>query len=127
MLSSNVTFLMFLPNLRQVSMNLRGAFRTRPNIHPLTIFAKYSILDIPANIRLEDVFRLQKTSSRCLDQDEYVRLSLMSSRRLQELLVKTNIFILAIRLQDVLKTSSRYPQDVFKTSSRNLQDVLKTF
>ena len=53
--------------------------------------------------RLEDVFRLhlRKTSSRRLDQDEYIRLSLTSS---EDVLVKTNIFVLAIRLQDVFKT-----------------------
>ena len=39
-----------------------------------------SIRHHPGNIRLEDVFRLQKTSSRRLDQDEYVLLSLTSSR-----------------------------------------------
>ena len=86
--------------------------------------------------RLEDVFRfrLQKTSS----------------RRLQDVLIKTNMFALALRLQktssrrldqdqyirlghtssrrlqDVFKTSSRRLQDVFKTSSRHLQDVFKT-
>ena len=27
-------------------MNFRGFLRTQPNIHPLTIFAKYSILDV---------------------------------------------------------------------------------
>ena len=37
-----------------------------------------------------------------------------------------SIFILAIRLQDILKTFSRRFQDVFKTSSRYLQDVFKT-
>ena len=79
----------------------------------------------PANIRLdEDVFRLclQKTSSRRLDQDEYVHLSLTSP---EDVLVKTNIFVLAIRLQDVFKTFSRRLQDVFKTFSRRLQDVLQ--
>ena len=84
-------------------------------------------LFFPGNIRLnEDVFslRLQKTSWRRLDQDEYVRLSLTSSRRLQDVLVKTNIFVLAIRLQDVFKTSSRR---LAKTSSRHLQDVFKTY
>ena len=83
--------------------------------------------------RLEDVL---KTSfvfvfRRRLDQDEYVRLSLTSS---EDVLVKTNIFVLAICLQDVFKTSSRHLQDVFKTSSRRLakmstrrfQDVFKT-
>ena len=49
---------------------------------------------------------LQKTSSRRLDQDQYIRLGHMSSRRLA-------------------KTSSRHLQDVFKTSSRRLQDVLQ--
>ena len=49
--------------------------------------------------------------------------SLLSSRRLQEVLVKTNIFLLAVRLQDVFKTFSRRLRDVFKTSSRHLQDI----
>ena len=47
---------------------------------------------------------LQKTSSRCLGQDQYIRLSHMSSRR----------------LQDVFKTSSRYLQDIFKTSCKGI-------
>ena len=86
--------------------------------------------ETPANIRLdEDVFclRVQKTSS----------------RRLQDVLIKINIIVLVIRLQDVFKTScqdifktscknvfktsSRRLQDVFKTSSRHLQDLFKTF
>ena len=80
----------------------------------------------PANIRLdEDVL---KTSfvfvfRRRLDQDEYVRLSLTSS---EDVLVKTNISVLAICLEDVFKTFSRRLQDVFKTSSRRFQDVFKT-
>ena len=41
-----------------------------------------------------------------------IRLQKMSSRRLKDVLVKTNLFVLAIRLQDVLKTSSRRFQDV---------------
>ena len=73
---------------------------------------------------LKDVF---KTSLRRLDQDEYVRLSLTSSEDVfktssEDVLVKTNIFVLAIRLQ----ASSRRFQDVFKTSSRRFQDVFKT-
>ena len=91
--------------------------------------------------RLEDVL---KTS-----------LAFVFERRLQDVLMKTNIFLLIIRLQKtssrplgqdeyiwlihtssrVFKTSSRHPQDVFKTSSRSLantswkhlQDVLKTY
>ena len=83
---------------------------------------------------LEDFFRLhlQKTSSRRLDEDEYILINHTSS---EDVLVKTNIFVLSIRLQDVFKTFSRRLQDIFKTSSRrlantswrHLQDVLKTY
>ena len=65
--------------------------------------------------RLEDVFRLrlQKTSSRCL----------------QDVLIKTNMFALALRLQ---KTSSRrLGQDQYirlgHMSSRHLQDILQRY
>ena len=55
-------------------------------------------------------------------------------RCLQDVLIKTNIFVMVIRLQDVFKTFPRRLQDVFKTSSRRLaktsskrlQDVFKT-
>ena len=47
-------------------------------------------------------------------------------RRLQDVLIKTNIFVLVIRLQDVFKTFSRRPQDIFKTSSRCFENVFKT-
>ena len=84
--------------------------------------------------RLEDVFRLrlQKTSSRRFDQDEYIRLSLTSSedvfktssRRLgQDQYIRLG-YTSSRRLQDVFKTSSRR---LAKTSSRHLQDVFKTF
>ena len=71
---------------------------------------------------LQDVFRirLQKTSSRRLDQGEYIYLSHMSS---EDVLIETNIFILVICLQDVFKTSWK---NVFKTSSRRFENVLKT-
>ena len=75
----------------------------------------------PANIRLyEDGFRLrlQKTSSRRLDQDQYIHLGHMSSGRLQDVF-KTS----SKRLQDVFKTSSK---NVFKKSWRRFQDVFKT-
>ena len=82
--------------------------------------------NIPANIRLdEDVL---KTS-----------FVFIFRRRFQDVFIKTNIFVLIIRLdhtssrslQDVLKTSSRRLaktscKSVFKISSRRLQDVLKT-
>ena len=53
--------------------------------------------------------------------------------RVDEDVLKTNIFVLVIRLQDVFKAFSRHLQDVFKTScqnifktfSRHLQDVLQ--
>ena len=76
-----------------------------------------SIRHHPGNIRLEDVFRLQKTSSRRLDQDEYVLLSLTSSRCLG----KTNIFVLAIRLQDVL------PRRLQEVLPKVLQDIFKMY
>ena len=76
--------------------------------------------------RLQDVFiktnmfalalRLQKTSSRRLGQDQYIRLGYTSSRRLQDVF-KTSSRRLA-------KTSSRHLQDVFKTSCK---DIFKTF
>ena len=75
----------------------------------------------PANIRLDDVFRLclQKTFSRCLHQDELIRYTHTSS---EDVLIKTNILVLVIRFQDVFKTSCK---NVFKTSSRRFQDVFK--
>ena len=52
-----------------------------------------------------------------------LRLQKTSSRRLQDVLVKTNIFVLAIRLQDVFRTFSRRLQDVLQ---KGLQDISKT-
>ena len=79
--------------------------------------------------------RLQKTSSRRLGQDQYIRLGYTSSRRLQDVfktssrrLAKTSSRhlqdVLPRRLQDVFKTSSRH---VANTSWRHFQDVLKTY
>ena len=114
----------------------------------------------PANIRLdEDVLKTSwrhlsssssedvfKTSSRRLDQDEYVRLSLTSSENVfktfssrlgQDQYIRFGHTSLR-SFQDVFKTSSRrlantssrHLQDVFKTSSRRLdkrlQDIFKT-
>ena len=70
----------------------------------------------PANIRLDE--DVLKTNIFSL----IIRLHKTSSRRLQDVLVKTNIFLLSIRLQDVFKTSCH---NVFKTFSRHLQDVFK--
>ena len=76
----------------------------------------------PANIRLdEDVLKTYFV--------------FVFRRHLQDVLIKTNIIVLVIRLQDVFKTSSRHLQNVFRTSSRSLakmssrhlQDDFKTF
>ena len=77
----------------------------------------------PENIRLdEDVL---KTSFVCvfrrrLHQDEYIRLTHTSS---EDVLIKTNILVLVIRLQDVFKTFSRRLQDVLQ---KRFQDIFKT-
>ena len=84
----------------------------------------------------QQTFVLMKTSSRSLDQDEYIRCCHTSletfSRRLEEVLIKTkhsswpyafkapsNRFedVLQKRLQDIFKTSCK---DVFKTFSRRI-------
>ena len=100
--------------------------------------------------KTEQTFALMKTSSRRLDQDEYVCLSLTvsedvfktSSRRLGQdqyiplghTSLKRLQDVLPSYLQDVFKTSSRHLtkassrdlQDIFKMSSKLLEDVLKT-
>ena len=71
----------------------------------------------PANIRLdEDVFRLrlQKTSSRRLDQDQYIRLGHTSSRRRAKM-PSRHLEDVSRRLQDIFNTSCK---DVFNTFSR---------
>ena len=55
----------------------------------------------------------------------------MSWRRVQDVLIKTNLFALVICLQDIFKMSWSRPiylswSSVFKISSRCFQDVLKT-
>ena len=86
------------------------------------------------NVASQQTFVLIKTSWRRLEDAFRLRLQKTSWRHLEDVLVKINIFVLAIRLQDVFKTSSRrlaktssrHLQDVFKTFSRRLQDVFKT-
>ena len=93
---------------------------------------------IPANIHLdEDVLkttfrlRLQKMSSRRLDQDEYIRLSHTSS----EDVFKTSwsrpiysswLYVFKTSCENVFTTSSRRLQDILKKSSKRLQDIFKT-
>ena len=91
-------------------------------------------------------FRLQKTSSRRL-QDLLIKTNnifawdIHFQKTVQNVLIKTNIFVLVIRLQDVFKKSCKdifkmflrclqdifktSCQDVFKTSSKHLQDILQ--
>ena len=76
----------------------------------------------------EDVFKM---FSRRLVKTNIFALALglqkTPSRRLQDVLVKTNktnIFVLATCLRDFFKTSSRHLQDVLQ---RYLQDVFKTY
>ena len=89
---------------------------------------------------LEDVFiktnifalalRLQKTSSRRLGQDQYIRLGHTSSRRFSRCLAKTSSRHLQDVLQkrqDIFMTSSRRFEDVFNMSSKHLQDVLQRY
>ena len=72
---------------------------------------------------------LMKTSSvfvfrRHLDQGQYIRLGLTSSRRLQD------VFKMSCKdvSQDIFKTSSNTScRNIFNTSSRCLQDVFKTY
>ena len=74
------------------------------------------------------LIRLQKTSSRRLDQDQYIRLDHISSRHLQDVFKRSSRRLqdlLQKRLQDIFKTSLRRFQDVFKTFSRRFQDVLQ--
>ena len=89
----------------------------------------------------QQTFVLMKTSSRRLGDVFHLRLQKTSSRGLQDVLIKTNIFALLIRLQktssrslqdvlqkrlqDVFKTSSRRFENVFKRSSRPLPEVLQ--
>ena len=115
-----------------LALSIAEVFR---NIHlfpVISTFFHFTFFLIPGNIRLdEDVFK-------GLVQNVYIRRSHTSSkclqRRLQNVLIKTNIFVLVIHLQDVFKMISRRRQDIFKTSSmllqdnlqNHLQDILKT-
>ena len=108
----------------------------------LPVFLRFSLVFLlfPRSVSLVSYFRfcglilhqqLSKHSTwwRCLEDDFRLRLQNTSSRRLEDFLIKTNIFALVIRLQDVLVKTNIFVvaicfQDVFKTSSRRPQDVL---
>ena len=69
------------------------------------------------------VIRLQKTSSRCLEQSN-IRLGYTFSRRLQDVFKTSSKPLQGVPrcLLDILKRSC---WDVFKTSSKRLQEVLQ--
>ena len=106
----------------RVSITLRGETLMGRN---------FCEVKIPQNF-WEKLSRMtSKDPSKYLSLEGVLKTSLCSSskdvffkRRLQDVLIKTNIFALVIRLQDVFKTFSRRFQDVFKTPSRRLQDAL---
>ena len=108
---------------------------TKHSIQQTFVLMKTSLRRLSSSSS-EDVF---KTSTRRLDQDEYIGLTHPSSEDV--FLIKIIIIVLIIRLQDVFKTSSRRLaksfsrsfqnvfktpcNNVFRTSSRRLQDVYK--
>ena len=88
---------------------------------------------------LENVFRLrlQKISSRRLDQDEYIHLNdtpsedvfKTFSRRLDQYIClgHTSSWRVQYVFKTLAKASSRHLQDVLKTYSRHLQDFLPSY
>ena len=87
--------------------------------------------------------RLQDVLKTFWSRRMYFPCSYVFRRFLQDVLIKTNIFVLVMHLQDIFKmfsrrlakASSRHLQDVFKTSSRrltkmssrHLPDAFKTY
>ena len=113
----HVNFAKYLrtPFLQNTSGWLHLEYQILHMIYPKFIFWDSSWETFVLKTSFVFVFR------RRLDQNEYVRLTYSSS---EDVLVKTNIFVLAIRLQDVFKTSSKCLQGVLQ---RCLQDVFKTY
>ena len=74
-------------------------------------------------IPVQQTFILMKMSWRRLEDVFRLRFQKMYSRCLQDVLIKTNIFVLVIGLQDVFKTSLRCLQEVLR---KRLQDIFKT-
>ena len=85
----------------------------------------------PANIRLDEnvlktsfVFVFRRRLQDVLIKKNIfawvIRLQKTSSTGLQDVLVKTNIFVLAIFLEEVLQTSWKRLEEVFRTSYKNV-------
>ena len=81
------------------------------------------------------IYLHKKANISCLTQQTFVLMKMslrrladifvfVFRRRLQDVLVKTNMFVLAIRLQDVWQKGL---QNVWKTSSRHLPDIFKMY
>ena len=66
------------------------------------------------------VMHFQKTSSRRLDWDEYIRLGHTSSRHLQDVFKTSSIGVLPRHVQDVLQ---KHLQDNFKTFPRHIMKL----
>ena len=78
---------------------------------------------------LKELFILQRWSpaNKRLDEDVLkTSFVFVFRRRLQDVLIKTNIFVLVIHLQDVFKAFWRHLQDVYEMFWKRLQDVFKT-
>ena len=102
------------------SWRSRRKGRTDPaNIRPDEDVLKASFV-LVFRRRLQDV--LKTSWSRWI----YLPNSYVFRTGLQDVLIKINIIVLVIRLQDVFKMFSRRLQNVFKTSSRRLEDVFKS-
>ena len=120
-------------NMYKPSSNMKQYISLQKNSFLLNIPLEESFLKTSFAFvfrrRLQDVF---KTS---WSRQIYSPYSNVFRRRFEDVLTKTNMFTLFIRLQDVLKTSSKLFQDFFKESSRRfaktfsrrLQDIKNVF
>ena len=112
------TFILTLSSLP----NTHGSWWRRLSSSFVFLQKKSSGVFIKTNI-FALVIRLQKTSSRCLEQSN-IRLGYTFSRRLQDVFKTSSKPLQGVSrcLLDILKRSC---WDVFKTSSKRLQEVLQ--
>ena len=131
-------------------MNLIRFFRSVYEISQQTFVLIKTSWRCISSSSSEDVCKTSWLRGMCLPWS-YIRLQKMPSRHLQDVFIKTNIFVLVIclamtssrRLQNIFNTScknvfktssgclskmsTRYLQGIFKISSRSLQGVFITF
>ena len=147
---ANLTFNVLTPDNKKTIIQISNLiFLLRQTLYPLpeiSFVFKCLLGEIPINkyvgpFQLPSKHspwwrRLQKMSSRRLDQHQYIRPGHMSSGLLQDVLLRSfqGIFktssrglakMLSRYLLDVCKTFRIRLQDVFKTSSKCLEDVLQ--